>query len=252
MQATLETPDAWLLTAIRGRDSTAFEVVFARYQGRIRGMCRNYLHDADAADDLVQETFCTLVETAHRVHDGFNLSAWIHTIAANLCHDELRRRARRMKVHMTGGSDAELAMLQLIDNDGLARPEAALEAKCTRAIIHEAMRRVPRRQRDVLVLRDVHGLSYREIAATLGLSPGAIHGVLHRARERFKAEYVALEGSQDSEGECAKVGYLLSTIGWRTVRRDRLRSVEHHLAVCSSCRERHGGRMRRSELAAAG
>ncbi|HEY6377629.1 MAG TPA: sigma-70 region 4 domain-containing protein, partial [Candidatus Dormibacteraeota bacterium] len=110
----------------------------------------------------------------------------------------------------------------------------------TRDLVREAVRRLPARQRRLLLLRDVDGMSHERIADVLRVSPGSVHGALHRARERFKEHYVVLEGRQPGGGECAKVGFAIENLQRSAVRRDRLRSIERHVDECSACRDRFG------------
>jgi RNA polymerase sigma-70 factor (ECF subfamily) len=231
--------DLALVAAYRRGDSAAFDHIFSRYEARIRGMCWRYMHDVDVVDDLVQETFCHLIEAIGRIdEDHFNLSAWIHRIAANLCLDELRRRARRQRADAPDGAGGDEVVLAIVDDDRWGHPEEAVDAACTRTLVWEAVNRLPDRQREVLILREVRGFTHAAISAELKLAPGAVQGVLHRARERFKHEYVTLEGLQKRFGECAKVGFLMENLGRRQIRRDRLASVERHLRSCEQCRSR--------------
>ena len=231
--------DLVLVAAYRRGDSAAFDHIFSRYEARIRGMCWRYMHDIDVVDDLVQETFCHLIEAIDRVEEEhFNLSAWIHRIAANLCLDELRRRARRQRADAPDGVNGDDIVLAIVDDDRWGHPEEALDAACTRTLVWEAVNRRPDRQREVLILREVRGLTHAAISSELKLAPGAVQGVLHRARERFKHEYVSLEGLQKRLGECAKIGFLMENLGRRQLRRDRLASVERHLRSCEQCRSR--------------
>jgi RNA polymerase sigma-70 factor, ECF subfamily len=195
MQSTHES-DVELVCRWRSGDERGFTQLFRRYQGRIRGMCWKYLRDMAMADDVTQESFCRLLETADRVGEGFNVSAWLHRIAVNLCLDELRRVARREPVatEARSGRDASGWLDELVDTGRAYRPDAAAEAALTRRLVRDAIARLPERQRRVLVLRDVEGMSHAAISATAGIAQGALQGVLHRARERFRIEYVALEG----------------------------------------------------------
>jgi RNA polymerase sigma-70 factor (ECF subfamily) len=237
--ATATDFDLGLVEAYRRGDDAAFAALLARYERRIRGMCSRYLHDSSLVEDVVQETFCRVLETIDRVEPGYNLSAWIHRIAANLCLDELRRRSRRQGVEPTAGNGAAAVPPQIVDTERRHRPDEALEQAQTNAQVWEAIRRVPQRQRRVLILRDVHGLSHTAIRSLLRMPAGAVQGTLHRARERFKHEYLALDGCAAEREECAKVEFIVDTLRPERLRKDTLRSVERHVQRCGPCARRY-------------
>src|SRR2546421_406525 len=122
-----EPSDLVLVDAYRGGDAAAFDCLFRRYHQRIRSLCLRYLGDAQAAEDLVQETFFNVVKSLNRVDDTYNFGAWIHRIAVNLCHDELRRRERHRQHVETGGGETEENVLRLLHHDPHRPPPAAPE-----------------------------------------------------------------------------------------------------------------------------
>jgi RNA polymerase sigma-70 factor (ECF subfamily) len=237
--ATFPEDDVTLLAAYRDGDQSAFARLVIRYQARLRGMCWNYLHDFEMVEDVLQDTFCQVFERAPSVTDSFNVSAWVHRIAANLCIDELRRRARRSAVHVSADA-AGPAMLQVIDADRSGRPDEALELDVTRRLVRAAILSLPERQRDVLILRDVSGCSEAVTARRLGISSGSVQGLLHRAREAFKDAYVGLARDDAMPVECGQVAFVFEHLRLASLRKDRLRTVERHLAECPLCDARFG------------
>jgi RNA polymerase sigma factor (sigma-70 family) len=241
--------DLTLIRAYRDGDPGAFDQIFTRYHTRIRALCVRYVSDEKLAEDLVQETFYNVLKTLGRVDDGFHFSAWIHRIAINLCHDELRRgRKHRLNVDSNDPSLEEV-VLQLVDHDRQGHPEDALEITQLRRVVWEVAKRLPERQRMVLTLRELQGLSYASIGHVMGISQSAVETLLHRARKRFKEVYLSLDGEHAS-GDCGTVAYLLETVGGRRMRRDQQRMVLEHLEQCSDCTERFP--MRSAALAGAG
>jgi len=201
-------------------------------------MCWNYLHDTEMVEDVLQDTFCHLLERAPEVDPTFNVSAWVHRIAANLCIDELRRRARRSEVQVSGNT-AGLAALEVVDNDRCGRPDEALELDLTRELVRSAILALPARQREVLILRDVHGCSEAATACRLSVSSGSVQGLLHRAREGFKEAYVSSLARDDGLPlECGQVAFVFEHLRLGSLRKDRLRTVKRHLAECRECEAR--------------
>jgi RNA polymerase sigma-70 factor, ECF subfamily len=226
-----------LVRAYRDGDVRAFEDLFSRHHARIRHLCRRYLPE-DVAEDAVQDTFLQFVRSIDRVEEGYRVASWIQRIAVNLCHDELRRRGRRHRLFEPASEVTELAMLGVADGDRSRQPESAYELQRTRDLVWDVAATLPPRQRAVLAMRELHGLSYPIIARRLGTTTSAVETLLHRARERFKAEYLRLEGAQPGIAACRTTARLVADIG--SLRPHQLRRVTMHLEVCDRCRLRHG------------
>jgi RNA polymerase sigma-70 factor (ECF subfamily) len=229
--------DLTLIRAYRDGQPGAFDQIFTRYHQRIRALCLRYVGDERSAEDLVQETFYNVLKTLNRVDQDFHFSAWIHRIAINLCHDELRR-SRKRHLHLDSDDPAaDEIVLQLIDHDRQGRPEDAMEIADLRQVVWEVAKRLPERQRMVLTLRELQGLSYASIGHVMGISHSAVETLLHRARKRFKEIYLTLEGEHGG-GDCGAVAYLLESVGGRRMRRDQQRMVLEHLDHCPACTDR--------------
>ncbi len=225
--------DLALITAYLAGDVGAFDVLFQRYHARVRAVCLRYVGDETLAEDLVQETFYNVIRALARVDQGFNFGAWVHRIAVNICQDELRRRNRRA-IHIDqGGGDPEEAMLKIADRDRSGHPEDALEMSSLRQLVWEVAKKLPERQRMVLTLRELQGLSYASIARVMGITDAAVETLLHRARKRFKEEYLRLESPPEERTNCAELAFLMS--------RGKLsaagqREAIEHLETCALCR----------------
>ncbi len=234
---SLADDDMSLIRAYRSGDVRAFEVFFSRYRDRIRSLCLRYLPE-EAAEDTVQDTFLQFVRTVDRIDESYRVSSWIQRIAVNLCHDELRRRGRRKRLFEPASDVTELAMMAVADVDRTRQPESAQELQRTRELVWDVAATLPPRQRTVLALRELHGLPYHVIADRLGTSTSAVETLLHRARERFKAEFLRLEGAQPGIAACRTTARLMEELDH--LRPHQLRRVTSHLAVCPRCRLRYG------------
>ena len=227
--------DVSLVQAYLDGDAGAFDTLFSRYHSRVRAVAMRYVGDEHQAEDLVQETFLNVIRALPRVDASFNFGAWIHRIAVNICQDELRRRGRRA-VHVdTTSNDPEDALLRIADSDRHNSPEDALEATHLRHLVWEVAKKLPERQRMVLTLRELQGLSYASIAHVMGISDAAVETLLHRARKRFKEEYLLLESPVEEKPTCTTLAYLLTTVGRANLRPDQRRVVIEHLESCSLC-----------------
>jgi RNA polymerase sigma-70 factor (ECF subfamily) len=233
-----DNDDLTLIRAYLAGDAAAFDALFGRYHQRIRAICTRYVGDGPVAEDLVQDTFYNVLRSLDRIDDAFNFSAWIHRIAVNLCHDELRRRTRAQQ-HVAGGGDAvEEAVLRLIDRDRHGHPEAALEIAQLRQLVWEVAKRLPERQRMVLTLRELQGLSYAAIARVMGISESAVETLLHRARKRFKEVFLRMDDTATRIVDCNTVAILVEADRRRPLRREQRAMVANHIEGCDACRDR--------------
>jgi RNA polymerase sigma-70 factor (ECF subfamily) len=233
-----ENDDLALIRAYLDGDAAAFDKLFSRYNQRIRSVCTRYVGDGPVADDLVQDTFYNVIRTIDRVDSTFNFSAWIHRIAVNLCHDELRRRTRAQQHMAGGGEEIEQAVLRLVDRDRFGHPEDALEMAHLRQLVWDVAKRLPERQRMVLTLRELQGLSYAAIARVMGISESAVETLLHRARKRFKEVFLRMDDSATRVIDCATVAVLVEADRRRPLRREQRGMVLAHIDRCEACRLR--------------
>jgi RNA polymerase sigma-70 factor (ECF subfamily) len=225
--------DLALISAYTAGDAGAFDILFQRYHARVRAVCLRYVGDDALADDLVQETFYNVIRALARVDEGFNFGAWIHRIAVNVCQDELRRRNRRA-IHVDHGGDPEEAMLKIADRDRTGHPEDALEISSLRQLVWDVAKRLPERQRMVLTLRELQGLSYTAIARVMGITDAAVETLLHRARKRFKEEYLRLESpAEERATNCPELEFIRSR--GRLTASGQQEALEH-LETCALCR----------------
>lgn len=238
--ATLrELSDVELVVAFRAGDAAAFEELHRRYVGTIYRLVHRKLGDGLLAEDIAQETFVKALRNLHRVDESFNVGGWLHTVARNLCYDELRRRRRDPRE--LAGEAEEDQLLQLPAPAHAFDPVVASEANELRRELWAVAQRLPEKYRLVLTLRELQGLSYRRIAQVMSLTESAVETLLYRARLRFKEEFLALNGS-GSDLACDEVVPLLAPYVAGKLRAAREEALRRHLAGCVNCSRKLGGR----------
>ena len=163
----------------------------------------------------------------------------MHTVARNLCFDELRRRQRDLRVEGSDDDDDEF-MAKLPSTSRSFDPVDVQESNETRRRVWAVSQRLPEKYRLVLTLRELQDLSYRQIARTLKMSESAVETLLYRARLRFKEEYLAAEGAAEVTHE--EVAPLLAPYLAGKLRRNQAESVRNHIAGCARCSRRLGRR----------
>jgi RNA polymerase sigma-70 factor (ECF subfamily) len=229
-----EPTDLDLVAAYRAGDVHAFETLHRRYDASIYRLVRRKLGDSLLAEDIAQETFFKALRTLDRMDDNFNFGGWIHTVARNLCFDELRRRQRDQRDDSEDGE----ALVRLPAPAHRFDPVIQQENAELRRQVWEVSQRLPEKYRLVLTLRELQGLSYRQIGKAMNISESAVETLLYRARLRFKEEFVALEGA--GELECAEVTPLLAPYLAGKLRRSQADAVRRHLAGCVRCSRKLG------------
>ncbi len=212
--APVSPSDADVIARARKGDHDAFRVLVERYQERAYRLALRVLRDEEAAQDVVQEGFLKVYRSLDRFEGRSSFYTWLYRVVMNLCLDAKRRdrSSRHAEWDETapmeidpGGADAvaELARER-------ASPSGQLERAELRSVVADAIERLPDDARQTLVLREVEGLSYAEIAECLGVPKGTVMSRLHNARKRLK-EILLASGRIDAGGGLAQLASEAST-----------------------------------------
>lgn len=179
--------DHQLIEATKGGDEAAFGEIMSRYRGPITNYLYRFLNDYEEAVDLAQETFVRVYFAIDRYHTGFAFSTYIYRIATNLAISEIRRRKRRRLLSLTGlfqnedGQDTEFQPA-----DERPRPDAELADSERSRVIGKAIAALPEKYRVPVVLRDIDGRTYEEIAEIMQLGLGTTKSRISRGRALLK------------------------------------------------------------------
>jgi len=179
--------DHALIEATKSGDEAAFAVIIDRYRNPITNYLYRFLNDYEEAVDLAQETFVRVYFAIDRYHTQFAFSTYIYRIATNLAISEIRRRKRRRLLSLTGlfQSEADEAVeFQPPDQKPLA--DAVLEDEERDQTIARAIAALPEKYRVPIILRDIEGRSYDEVADIMGLGLGTTKSRISRARALLK------------------------------------------------------------------
>jgi len=160
--------DERLVDLVRAGSEPAFETIVERYRRALMRYASRLL-PPDRAEDVVQQSFVNAYEAMHRDGAALNLRPWLYRIAHNTALNALRDRGLRHD--------------QLDERiDGVERPDQALERTQGLRDVFVAVQALPDRQREAILLRELEGRSYEEIALALGITDGAVRQLLNRAR----------------------------------------------------------------------
>lgn len=179
---------ARLKTASPQEMVTGFEILVRRYKNAIVSFTYRYLGDYRAAEDLAQEAFLRVFRKIQDYDSTAKFSTWLYTIAGNLAKDELKRRARHpaKSLDWKSGEGADTTRNVPTLADASQPPEQEMERDEMRAKVNQALAKLDGDDREVILLKDVQGLPYDEIARVLDLPLGTVKSRIARAREAFK------------------------------------------------------------------
>jgi RNA polymerase sigma factor (sigma-70 family) len=223
--------DRRLVAAVRQGDDRAFEVLYARYQRRIHAYVFGMVKDHGRAEDVTQEVFVSALRRMRETEQPLAFKPWLYQIAKNGCIDAFRRSKRAEEVSY----DADDALAPA-DHSKLVgagpSPDAAVAAKEELDNLCGAFGGLSETHHEILVLRELEGLSYQEIGSRLGMSRPAVESTLFRARRRLTEEYDDIV----SGARCQRIQQIIGTavesqLGTRDTRR-----LARHLSHCQSCR----------------
>ena len=177
--------EAELVRAAQRGEQDAFAQLVEANQGRIYTLAYRMTGNVETARDLTQETFLSAWQALPRFRGKSAFSTWLYRMAVNACIDFLRREKRRAVLPLSSEDDA----LQLPDQG--PSPQEALEQQERLLALRQALAALSPHHRKVLVLRELEGLSYREIAQYLGLEEGTVKSRIARARLALRDALIA-------------------------------------------------------------
>jgi RNA polymerase sigma-70 factor, ECF subfamily len=172
----VDPKDEELIKLSREGDQEAFGRLVERYQKKVLAVAYGLIHDPDEAQDLTQETFIRAYHALENYRGTARFYTWLYRITVNLCMDRFRRRALER---------AHAVTEEGIEKNSPAPDDVAIQRESNLAI-RQAILSLPQDQRAVIILREIEGLSYKEIAQTMDVSIGTVMSRLYYARRRLR------------------------------------------------------------------
>jgi RNA polymerase sigma factor (sigma-70 family) len=229
--ATAEPSDHSLVRAVRKGDDRAFEALYSRYQRRITGYVYGMVKDHGRAEDITQEVFVSAFRRMRATERPIAFKPWIYEIAKNACIDAYRRGRRAEEVSFDADDRLSPSDYGRLVATGPG-PDAAVDAKQDLDHLCGAFGGLSDTHHQILVMRELEGLSYKDIGERLGMSRPAVESTLFRARKRLGEEYDELA----SGARCLRIqGIIAGADGARLGLRDQ-RRLARHISHCQPCR----------------
>jgi RNA polymerase sigma factor (sigma-70 family) len=232
-----DVTDHDLVQAVRAGDDHAFERLYHRYHRRISAYIFGMVHDHGRAEDLTQEVFVSSLRRMRQTDRPIAFKPWIYEIAKNACIDQFRRTSRTEEVSIDADDGAGLAPADhgKLQARGLS-PDDAVESKQQLADLQGAFGGLSEAHHQILVMRELEGLSYREIGERLGMSRPSVESTLFRARRRLTEEYEELRTGE----RCLRIQEIIARASAASTVRLGLRDqrrVGSHISHCQPCRK---------------
>lgn len=212
--------DASLIAAAQAGDRRAVDELLARYEQRIYRFGLRMCGDEDSAREVLQETMIAAFRNLPGFRGQASLSTWLYQIARSFCIKH------RRGVRPTTALDTGL-------EDQAPSPDVQLHARQIGEALAAAIAVLPPEQREVLVLRDVEGLSAQEAADVVGIEVGALKSRLHRARMALRSKLAGVVAAAPEP--CTELAQELTAYAASEIDQATCVKIEEHLASCPRC-----------------
>jgi RNA polymerase sigma-70 factor (ECF subfamily) len=187
----LQNEEAVLIKRTTAGDTTAFRSLVEKYQTRMFGHAFGIVKSKEDAEDVVQEAMVKAYLALPKFEGKAAFSTWLKKIVVNFAIDWKRRNNRR------GGTHEELDEKIISDGDERFNPSTTFFRKEESKRINKVLSQISEEHREVVILREIDGLSYEEIARTIGISVGTVMSRLHYARKKLQ---LGLQETEDKTG----------------------------------------------------
>ncbi len=161
----------------------AYEILVRRYKDPLMNFVYRFVGDRDVSSDIVQDTMIKFYLNKDSYREFAKFSTWIYTIAGNLAKNELKRRRRRSILSLSPTEDEK--QIQVEDKSFVA-PDRATDSNIKHDIIQRALMKIKPVYREMVILRDIQGLSYEEIAEITKVSLGTVKSRINRGRTKLQ------------------------------------------------------------------
>lgn len=182
-----------IIQRVKTGDVNAFELLVREYEKNVYNLALRMVKNPDDAADMTQEAFIKAYNSLSFFRGDSKFSVWLYRIVSNVCLDYLRSVSRHPAVSLSVEND-EGEETELDIPDESQSPEELLERKLTRESVRRGLEVLPEDYRQILLLREIQGLSYDEIADILALELGTVKSRIFRARKKL-CEFLLRDGN---------------------------------------------------------
>jgi RNA polymerase sigma-70 factor (ECF subfamily) len=175
--------DGDIIRACQQGDEDAFAELVSRYQDKAFWVAYNLVGNTEESRDVAQEAFVRIFRALDRFDFNMSFYTWLYRIVTNLAIDRLRKLKKHRPIGLTG-------MEEIIRDPAIdGQPSSRLEKEELKGSVRKILKTLPDKYKTILVLRDIEGLSCKEIASIIGASHATVRWRLHTARKLFKEKW---------------------------------------------------------------
>lgn len=174
-----------IIQRVLGGDVDAFEEIVRSYEKAVYNLALRMVGNRDDALDMAQEAFIKVYGSLASFRGESKFSSWLYRITTNVCLDFLRAKSRKPQVPLDGGDGEDESALTIPDMRDM--PEQVLMKKLDMQALHTGLEKLPVHHRQVLVMRELGGMSYADIARELSIEEGTVKSRIFRARKSLCA-----------------------------------------------------------------
>jgi RNA polymerase sigma-70 factor (ECF subfamily) len=189
--------DNRLITECREGNSAAFGELVSRYQDRLYNTVLRLVVNGEDARDVVQEAFLHAYQSLHSFKGDSLFFTWLYRIAINTAISMKRKQKPMLRIQAIGD---EKNAIDPLDSSEINRPDHAIQLAEEERRVHDALSKLSAEHRAVLVMKDMDGIKYEEMAETLGVPVGTIRSRLHRARLELRDIFLQQEEVRKPHG----------------------------------------------------
>lgn len=185
-----QTADEQLMLAFKAGDARAFATLVSRHRQPVFNFILRYVGHRQRAEDLLQETWLKVVRSSNEWEPKARFTTWVYTIARNLCVDSARKEAFRatdsLDAPASGDEGEGRSKGELVADEGGASPDRAAHNARLRPVLERAIHSLPAEQREVFLLREYHGIGFKEIAEVTGVNENTVKSRMRYALEGLR------------------------------------------------------------------
>src|SRR4051795_1296167 len=226
-----EVEDSELVRRVRRQDERAFEILYHRYHRRITAYIFGMVHDHGRAEDISQDVFVSALRRMRETDRPIAFKPWIYEIAKNACIDQFRRSRRAEEVSYDADEGLGAADYGRLVTTG-PTPDAAVDQKMLLDHLCGAFGGLSDTHHEILVMRELEGLSYREIGERLGMTRPSVESTLFRARRRLTEEYSELTSGE----RCRRIQSIIASATTGSLGARDQKRMARHVSYCQPCR----------------
>jgi RNA polymerase sigma factor (sigma-70 family) len=223
--------DHQLVASLRAGDDRAFERLYERYHRRIAAYIYGMVNDYARAEDIAQDVFMSALRRMRETDRSIAFKPWIYEIAKNACIDQFRRSRRAEEVSYDADDGLAAADYGRLVTTG-PTPDVAVDQKMSLDHLCGAFGGLSETHHEILVMRELEGLSYREIGERLGMSRPSVESTLFRARRRLTEEYSELISGE----RCRRIQTIIADAATGALGTRDQRRMARHVSYCQPCR----------------